>query len=77
MFQITCFGALLSLGGLIYTSLSNSLPCRKAELMSVVFTVHSLIAAFDRNNLMASLPTVVLSLGISRSSRILLPLTWL
>ena len=35
--------------------------------MSVVFTVHFSSAATERNSLIASLPTVGLSLGISRS----------
>ena len=35
-FQIISFDVLLSLGGLINTSLSSVLPCRKADLMSVL-----------------------------------------
>ena len=35
--------------------------------MSVVLTVHPSTAAIDRNNLIAPLPTVGRSLGISRS----------
>ena len=48
------------------TSLTSVLPCRKADLMSVVFTVQCSGAAIDRNSLIVPFPTVGLPLGYSR-----------
>ena len=47
--------------------LSSSLPCRKADFISVVFNDQFLSTAIEINNRIAPLPTVGLSLGISRS----------
>ena len=51
----------------IMLPLSSSLPCRKADFISVVFNVQFLRTAIEISNLTAPLPTVGLSLGISRS----------
>ena len=52
----------------MYTSRLISLPCKNADLMSVVFIVQLLMDEIARKILMVPFPTVGLSLGIINSS---------
>lgn len=62
-FQTIFPGVILSFGGLIYNSRSSSLPCKNADLMSVVFTTHLLLVIIAKTIRIAPFSTVGLSVG--------------